>query len=253
MRYCILASGSKGNSTFIETQYARILVDVGLSAKKIEDRLKLMGVEPDTIDSIVLTHAHNDHVRGVGQFAHKHKIPIYAHPETLDHITPRLKEGQKIEPWQSAFYIKDAFFTPFELSHDCYPTFGYIVQENSRALAICTDLGVATERVKEKLRVVNNLIIESNHDAAMLMNGGYPWHLKERIASRVGHLSNIEAGELIRDIFNGTMDRVILAHLSEDNNTPQIALDTVLEIVGGQLEGYVDVIEQRRMSGMFEL
>lgn len=253
MRYCILASGSKGNSTFIETNYARILVDAGLSAKKIEDRLKKLDVDPQSIDSIVLTHAHADHVRGAGQFAHKFKLPIYAHPETLDEITGQLKPGQKIEPWQGAFYIKDAFFTPFPLSHDCFPTFGYLIQENSRVLAICTDLGVATESVKEHLRKSSALILESNHDPMMLMGGTYPWQLKERIASRVGHLSNIEAGELIQEIFHSNMERIILAHLSEDNNTTQIALDTVLDIVGDRLESFIGVIEQRRMSDMFKL
>lgn len=253
MRYCILASGSKGNSTFIETQYTRILVDVGLSAKQIEDRLKKLEIDPESIDSIILTHAHNDHIRGVGQFASRNKIPIYAHPDTLDEITPKLKQGQKIEPWQGAFYIKDAFFTPFPLSHDCYPTFGYLIRENSKALAICTDLGVATENVKEHLQQSSALILESNHDPMMLMSGTYPWRLKERIASRIGHLSNVEAGELIREIFHSYMEKIILAHLSEDNNTAQIALDTVLEIVGNQVESFIGVIEQRRMSDMFEL
>lgn len=253
MRYCILASGSKGNSTFIETNYARILVDVGLSAKKIEDRLKKLEVDPQGIDSIVLTHAHNDHVRGAGQFAHKFKIPIYAHPETLDEITGQLKPGQKIEPWHGAFHIKDALFTPFPLPHDCYPTFGYLIHENSNILAICTDLGVATENVKEHLSKASTLILESNHDPMMLMSGTYPWRLKERIASRVGHLSNVEAGEVIQEVFGSNMEKIILAHLSEDNNTAQIALDTVLEIVGDRLGSCISVIEQRRMSDMFEL
>jgi phosphoribosyl 1,2-cyclic phosphodiesterase len=253
MRYCILASGSKGNSTFIETNYARILVDVGLSAKKIEDRLKKLKIEPESIDSIVLTHAHADHVRGVGQFAYKFKVPIYAHPETLDEITSQLKPAQRIEAWQGEFYIKDACFTPFHLSHDCDPTFGYLIRENSKVLGICTDLGVGTENVKEHLRKSSALILESNHDPVMLMGGTYPWRLKERIASRVGHLSNIEAGELIQEILNSSMEKIILAHLSEDNNTAQIALDTVLEAVGDQLESVIGVIEQRRMSDMFEL
>lgn len=253
MRYCILASGSKGNSTFLETQYARILVDVGLSAKKIEDRLRKLDVDPQSIDSIVLTHAHTDHVRGVGQFAFKHKIPIYAHPDTLDEITQRLKPDQKIEPWQESFYIKDVSFTPFNLSHDCYPTFGYLIQENSKTLAICTDLGVATESLKEYLQKANVLILESNHDQKMLLNGTYPWYLKERIASRVGHLSNLEAGELLLSIYTANLEKVILAHLSEDNNTSQRARNTVLEIVGNHLESYIDVIEQRKMSDIFQM
>lgn len=228
-------------------------MDVGLSAKKIEDRLKKLEIEPESIDSIVLTHAHTDHVRGVGQFAYKFKVPIYAHPETLDEITTRLKPAQKIEAWQGTFYIKDAYFTPFLLSHDCDPTFGYLIQENSKVLAICTDLGVTTENVKEHLRKSSAIILESNHDPMMLMGGTYPWRLKERIASRVGHLSNIEAGELIQEIINSSLEKVILAHLSEENNTAQIALDTVRGVVGDQLESVIGVIEQRRMSEMFEL
>ena len=128
MRYCILASGSRGNSLFIESVHGRFLVDVGLSARKIETRLKERDIDPKTIDAIVLTHSHGDHVRGVGVFAHRHKLPIYGHPETLDSITHLLKPAQEVIPWSAPFTVKDVRFTPFELPHDCEPTVGYLVQ-----------------------------------------------------------------------------------------------------------------------------
>jgi phosphoribosyl 1,2-cyclic phosphodiesterase len=253
MRYCILASGSKGNSIFIESAYGRFLIDVGLSARKIEQRLLSRDIDPQTIDAIILTHAHSDHVRGVGVFANRFNLSIYAHPATLDHITHSLKPGQDIRPCFQRFQFKDLAFTPFRVSHDCDPTVGFLIQENSKTLGICTDLGVVTEEVKQHVRQANALLLESNHDPDMLMNGPYSWELKDRIAGRTGHLSNHNAGELLTDILHLRLQHVILGHLSEENNTPQIALETVLDYLGSSLQGMIDVIEQKTVSEMFTL
>jgi phosphoribosyl 1,2-cyclic phosphodiesterase len=251
MKFCVLASGSKGNSIFIETQYSRILVDVGLSANKISQRLKKIDVEPGSITSIVITHAHSDHVRGVGQFAFKYDIPIYGHPETLDAITHRLKTNPNIVPWTREFQIKDASFTPFRLSHDCEPTHGFLIRERFDSLAICVDLGVATDNVRQALKSADTLILESNHDLNMLMTGRYSWPLKERIASRIGHLSNREAGLLLKQVVGARHRRIILGHLSEENNTAEIVWETVLDSVGLPLESMIHIIEQKQMSPVF--
>lgn len=253
MKFCILASGSKGNSLFIESAYGRFLIDVGLSARQIEERLQSVGVEAAGIDAIILTHAHSDHVRGVGVLAYRHKIPVMAHPDTLDSITPLLKPGQAVLPWHQPFQVKDLAFTPFPLSHDCQPTFGFVIRENSRALVLCTDLGVVTESVREQVRQADMLILESNHDPDMLMNGPYPWELKERIAGRAGHLSNHNAGELLQEVLHPRLQRVILGHLSEENNTPNLALVTVLDYLGSSRQEMVEVIEQKTVSAMYML
>ncbi len=253
MRICSLSSGSKGNCIFVESADARVLVDAGISARQISQRLQAIGVDPTSIDAIVLTHAHNDHIRGAGVFARKYGSPIYGHPETLDQMTYFLRKNETIVPWTKAFSIKDLSFAPFEIPHDAFPTVGYSIHQNGKSLVVCTDLGVATRQVEAVLRQADILLIESNHDPDMLMNGPYPWELKERIASRVGHLSNHDTGELLKAVINGRTQQVLLAHLSEINNSPQIALDTVLEYIGYRHEAMVKVLEQRKVSEIFEL
>ncbi len=253
MRYCILASGSKGNSIFIETDHVRVLIDVGLTARQIETRLKSIDVAPETINAIVLTHDHNDHVRGVGVFARRFGVPVYGHPETLDNITHLFRGQETLQPWMQDFTIADLHFTPFPLSHDSIPTVGYTITHQNRRLVICTDLGVVTPVVKEQVARANALLLESNHDPELLMRGPYPWHLKERIASRVGHLSNHNAGVLLREVLNGSIQRVILGHLSEENNRPELALETVLDYVGHSFREHLSVIEQKTISPMYQL
>jgi phosphoribosyl 1,2-cyclic phosphodiesterase len=253
MRFFIIASGSKGNSIFIETDYTRLLIDAGISANKIAEKLESYEIEPQTIDAIVLTHSHTDHVRGVGRFSKRYGVPIYAHPETLDSVTNLLKQNQGLVPWYQAFQIKDIRLKPFKLSHDCEPTFGYLIEDNYKSLAICTDLGVATNNVKETLHHANSIILESNHDTDMLIMGRYPYYLKERISSRVGHLSNYEAGNLLRAVIHTGIQQVILGHLSDENNTPQMALETVLSINELQVESILSVISQDQSSQIFQL
>ncbi len=251
LKFCILASGSRGNSLYVETPGTRLLVDVGLSASQIERRLRGISVDPHTLQAIVLTHHHNDHVRGVGVFARRFGLPVYGHPETLQAMQHQLKKGQLLEPWQAAFRIGDLDFQPFELSHDCFPTFGYLIRWRSRTLALCTDLGMVTHGVRQHLRQAHALVLESNHDPEMLFNGPYPWHLKERIAGRLGHLSNLEAGRLLQTIAHGGLERVVLGHLSEKNNTASLALQTVCEQIHPALHPAVSVVEQRQVSEVF--
>ncbi len=253
MRYFILASGSRGNAIYIESQYGRFLIDAGISARKIEERLKDKEIDPPEIEAIILTHAHRDHVRGVGVFANRYQIPVIGHPDTLDSVTNLLKPQQKIEPWTEPFNLKDLHFVPFRVYHDCDPTFGYLIRENSKTLVLCTDLGFVSEEVKTYVGQANAILLESNHDSNMLMNGFYPWHLKERIAGRTGHLSNDNAGELLKESLNLRTSHVMLGHLSEENNTPELALQTVLNYVGHENEAMIEVIGQRMVSDMFDL
>lgn len=253
MKFCVLASGSRGNCIFVESHHGRFLIDVGLSARKIAERLIEKEIDPFSINSIILTHSHTDHVRGVGIFANRYHVPITAHPDTLDQIKHLLKPGQKLVPWREAFHLMDVLFTPFRVSHDCFPTVGYVIQENGRKLVLCTDLGVVTQEVKAHVSEAHALLLESNHDPDMLMNGSYPWHLKERIAGRGGHLSNHNAGDLLKEILHPGLDRVLLGHLSIENNTRELAYHTVLELAGNGCEPLLDVIEQGQISPMYNL
>jgi len=253
MKICSLSSGSKGNSLYIESEYARVLIDIGLSAQQIRQRLESIEVDPTEIDAIILTHAHRDHVRGAGVFSRQFQTPIYGHPDTLDEITYLFRKNEKTVPWYHPFQIKDLSFTPFPVSHDAIPTVGYLVSSGARVAALCTDLGVATPEVETHLRQADFLILESNHDPDMLINGPYPWDLKERIASRVGHLSNHDTGRLLKTLLNGRVEKVLLAHISEENNTPDLARETVLHYIGNGLEDLVDVIEQKKVSPLYIL
>ncbi len=250
---CSLSSGSKGNSLYLQTEHTRVLIDIGLSALQIRRRLETIGVEPESIDAIVITHAHADHIRGAGVFARKHHTPIYAHPETLDAMTRLFRGEESLIPWNGNFRVGDIHFFPFPVSHDAYPTVGYRIEVGTRTITVCTDLGFVTPEVKENVRRAEMLILESNHDPEMLMNGPYPWDLKERIASRVGHLSNHDTGELLREILNGRLQRILLAHLSEENNTPELARNTVLEYLTPRAEEMISVLEQKKISPIFEL
>lgn len=252
MRICSLSSGSKGNSLFIESENSRILVDAGLSCKQIKTRLQAIDIDPQTIQAVVLTHAHRDHVSGADVFSYQFKVPIYGHPDTLDTLTYLFKRNNTIIPWTGDFRIQDMVISPFRVSHDAFPTVGYLISAGRKTISVCTDLGVVTPLVKENLKMSQFLVIESNHDPEMLANGPYPWELKERITSRVGHLSNHETGELLKQILNGHMRKILLAHLSDENNLPELAKGTVLEYIGGKHEDLVDVIKQRKISKVYE-
>lgn len=251
MRICSLASGSKGNSLFIESDHTRVLIDAGLSTLQLSKRLKSIDIEPETINAIALTHAHNDHVRGAGVFARHYNTPVYGHPDTLDDIAYLFKRIETIIPWKEPFMIGDLNFKPFPVSHDAFPTVGYIISVGRKSVTICTDLGIVTPEVLTHLALAQFLIIESNHDPDMLMNGPYSWELKERIASRVGHLSNQDTGLLLTDIYNGRIQKILLAHLSDENNTPELAKNTVLEFIGQNNQDVVEVIKQNKVSSIY--
>jgi len=253
MKICSLASGSKGNSIFIESHSTRILVDAGLSALQIKNRLKSINIPPESLDAIVITHAHRDHVAGIDVLSYQFDIPVYGHTDTLNTLTYFLKRTKKICPWKEQFPIKDMVLKPFRVSHDAIPTVGYLISTSHRNVAVCTDLGVITPDVEEHLSRAQIVILESNHDPEMLLNGPYPWELKERIASRVGHLSNHDSGIFLKSILNGQMQKILLAHLSEENNLPDLAKSTILDYIGFQHDDMVDVLEQRKVSQIFSI
>lgn len=253
MKICSLSSGSRGNSLFIESENTRILVDAGLSCKQIKTRLQSIGIEPQTIQAIIITHAHRDHVSGADVFSYQFDVPIYGHPDTLDTLTYLFKRNNKIIPWTGEFVIEDMILSPFRVSHDAFPTVGYLISANGKTMSICTDLGVVTPEVIENLKLSQFLVIESNHDPDMLANGPYPWELKERISSRVGHLSNHDTGVLLKKVLNGYINKILLAHLSEENNSMEMAKKTVLGYIGEQHESLIDVIEQRKISNIYEI
>jgi len=253
MKICSLASGSRGNSLFVESEHNRILIDAGLSAAQIKARLNSIKVDPESIEAIVITHVHRDHVNGANAFSRQFGIPIYGHPDTLDELTFIFNGNKRITPWSGPFSIGNFDLEPFRVSHDAIPTVGYLITSQNRKMVICTDLGIITPEVEQNVKQAQFIVIESNHDPDMLMNGPYPWELKERIASRLGHLSNHDTGTFLRNILHGGVQKILLAHLSQENNTPEIARQTVLEYLGIQTETILQIIEQGKVSEIFEL
>jgi phosphoribosyl 1,2-cyclic phosphodiesterase len=225
LRVCLLASGSKGNSLYIETDRTKLLVDGGLSAREITARLALLGVSCSEINGIIVTHEHGDHVRGVGTLARKFHMPVLiSYPAGRE--TVELFRSVRLIEFESgcSFKFQDVLIDPFPVTHDTADPVGLVIESGEGRIGIATDLGIVTRLVREKLKRCRVLVLESNHDEEMLMNGPYPWHLKQRVKSRHGHLSNSESASLFADVMHPGLEGLFLAHLSEVNNHPDRAL-----------------------------
>jgi phosphoribosyl 1,2-cyclic phosphodiesterase len=302
VRFTVLASGSKGNSTVVSGGRTRILVDAGLSCRELFKRMRLAGEEPETLDAIIITHEHQDHINGVSVTARKLGIPVYfteaTHRAWMRWLTPRRQmtytqwieqcrkqaaerqaeaqadEGepdeadlagdadtgardaavaavpvpappapQKDPTWLPAveyfqagqpFEIGDISISPFTIPHDAADPVGFVFRAEGVRLAFATDLGYIPPNVKAQLKAVDLLLLESNHDLEMLRDGPYPWSVKQRVLSRVGHLSNEAAAAFLENEYDGQAAYVILAHLSESNNLPELARVTAERALNGR-------------------
>jgi phosphoribosyl 1,2-cyclic phosphodiesterase len=227
--FCVLASGSRGNSIYISDGPTSILLDAGLSGIEIERRLKTAGLSPDKLNAILVSHEHSDHIKGVGVLSRRYNLPVYITRETArysDPVVGKLSESFSFE-CGSVFKINTLSVRPFSLSHDAADPAGFTFSSGGLKIGIATDLGIVTSMVKTRLKGCSALILEANHDPSMLINGPYPWPLKQRVQGRTGHLSNAEAGALLKELLHSRLSHVVLAHLSETNNTPEKALNDV--------------------------
>lgn len=253
---CMLASGSKGNSIFISDGNTAVLLDAGLSGAEIERRLKSRGLSPADLDAILVSHEHGDHIRGVGVLSRRFDLPVYMSRKTARAGSSRLGKihDSMIKHFEcgAEFAINTLKFRPFSLSHDAEDPAGFTVRQNGTKIGIATDLGIATRMVKTHLKDCSLLILEANHDPEMLMNGPYPWHLKQRVRDRTGHLSNQESKELLAEIRHERLSHVILAHLSETNNTVRKALSVVGEALN-HCKTRLSVARQDRCGEIFKV
>lgn len=233
MKLCSLASGSSGNCIYVGSKRTNLLVDAGISAKRIEYGLNLIDIYPDTIQGILVTHEHSDHISGLGVLAKRYHIPVYATYETimafrrnryLCDISDELINY--IEP-DKAFMINDILIEPFSISHDAANPVCYTMRMDGGKIGIATDLGKYDDYIISKLNDSDLLMIEANHDINMLMVGHYPYYLKQRILGDRGHLSNDTCAELVCKLVGGKSRRIILAHLSKENNYEELAYETV--------------------------
>lgn len=233
---CVLASGSRGNATYISDGATSILVDAGLSGKEIERRMEMRGIRPESIDAIVISHDHTDHVLGAGVMSRRYNIPVYMNRKTFNAAKKKIGRIDKLNFFEcgESFSEGGLKIHPFSISHDAADPAGFTIEVSQKKVGIATDLGIANLIVRQYLQNSNVLVLESNHDLQMLFaNNDYPWALKQRVKSRKGHLSNEETGELLEELIHEGLSHLVLAHLSEDNNTPQKAYEVIRPVVNG--------------------
>lgn len=230
IQFTVLGSGSGGNCSYIETPKARILVDAGFSGRQIAQRLAGIGRKVEDIDAIILTHEHNDHTAGLGVLCNRGKLPLYCNRLTAEAIREDLSKfsNWKIFSTGDSFEIGDLTIASFSVPHDAYDPVGFMIVHEGVKIGFLTDLGHCTKMVVERMREVNVLLLETNHDMKLLQDDPKrPWALKQRIASRHGHLSNVAAARAACDIASERLQHVFLAHLSQECNRPEIAHKTV--------------------------
>ena len=225
MRFSVLASGSGGNACYVETAHSGILIDAGLSCRELIRRLEAIDVNPETLSALIITHEHSDHLQGAGPLARLLDIPVYINRLTLKRgirALGSLSRPVLIHTGQS-ITINDLLIETFTKCHDGEDPMGVIISSDGTILGLATDLGRSTTLVEDRLRGCHGLILEFNHDQKMLDEGPYPLELKRRIKGQEGHLSNHQAGELLRAVAHKDLGVVVLAHLSATNNAPEKA------------------------------
>ncbi len=264
MNLCSIASGSSGNCIYTGTEQTGILIDAGISAKRIEQGLASIDRDIKEIKGIFVSHEHSDHIKGIGVLARKHHIPIYGTRGTIEAI----KHTSCLGTIDEALYhvikaeedvqIDDLVVKPFRISHDAAEPVAYRMECGTKSAAIATDLGFYNQEIVDKLQNLDVLLLESNHDTHMLQVGGYPYPLKQRILSDRGHLSNESAGKLLCHLLHDNLKAVFLGHLSKENNYEELAYETVkLEIAFGsekyQPEDFlIEVAKRDSVSRMME-
>jgi len=227
MKVCSLASGSSGNSLYIETGHSKILVDAGISMRQIYLRLDSIDVDIKDIDAVIVTHEHSDHTAAIKRL----NIPTYVASATSHLWLDKVKDLKEFGSG-SEFRINDLLITPFSVPHDAIDPVGFTIEsDNSEKVGLVTDIGMVTGLVRERLKGCNLLVLEYNHDTDIILYSHYPWELKQRIQGRLGHLSNTQASELLHGLMHGDLKHVVLAHLSRVNNKPEVALQSAFKVV----------------------
>lgn len=241
MRLCSIASGSSGNCVYVGNDHTHLLIDTGISKKKIEAGLQELEIKGDELNGILITHEHSDHIQGLGVFCRKYEIPIYATAGTLEGIYKSNSLGKISQDLfheiqaDTSFTLGDIKVNPFRISHDANEPTGYRMEHEEKAVAVATDLGTYDDYIIDNLKNLNAILLEANHDVHMLEVGPYPYPLKRRVLGHTGHLSNELSGRLLCDILHDELQHVLLGHLSKENNYAKLAHETVkLEISLGE-------------------
>jgi phosphoribosyl 1,2-cyclic phosphodiesterase len=234
MRFASIGSGSEGNGLVVEAGRTRVLVDCGFGTREAAQRLARLGLAPSDLSAILVTHEHSDHVGGVAAFAARHDIPVWLTFGTLEVVGERMSVVPRVYGFEAhdVFAIGDLEVRPFPVPHDARDPVQFVLTDGQGRLGVLTDVGVITPHVESSLSGCDALVLECNHDEAMLAGGRYPYPLKQRIAGRLGHLCNDAAASLLRAIDTARLRHVIAAHLSQENNTPDLARRALAQALG---------------------
>lgn len=232
-KFCSLYSGSSGNSLFVETNNTKLLVDAGVSCKKIETALNDINVDPKSLDGILVTHEHIDHVQSLGSFSKKFDLPVFVNQETLDNM-PKQRDkiadkNIKLFKVNDKFEIGDLIIKPFSIPHDAVNPCGFNIYNNNNKISIATDIGHMTNNILKNLEESLFVMLEANYDPEVLKCSPYPFSLKTRIAGPTGHLSNEIAGKTISYLIQSGLKNAMLGHLSKESNFPELAYQTVVD------------------------
>lgn len=231
--FCPLASGSKGNCTYLNSGQTKILIDAGISGRAVKNRLAEVNVDLTEIDAILVTHDHHDHIQGLKVLAYRHGIPILANTETAKGIVHAFSDCPKFKIFTTGetFEFGDLEIRPFSILHDTLDPVAFTIRVGDLKLGFCTDLGFVTPHVSHELQGCDHLVLEANHQPSMVHASPRPAVYKQRVLGRQGHLSNIECGTLLADVWHHGLKHVYLAHLSSECNTPDTALGVVRQVL----------------------
>lgn len=224
MKICVLASGSKCNSTYIETSSHKILIDMGTSLKYTKESLEKIGIDIKDIDTILITHSHSDHTKGLEAYTKKYDAKIYIEEATFKELGIELPNYELIT---EDFKLDNLYIEVVRLSHDTASTIGYVINEDDKSMVYITDTGYINKKYLDKIRNKDLYIMESNHDVEMLMTGKYQYHTKIRIVGDYGHLSNTDSAKYLSNVIGDNTKYILLAHLSHENNTKEKAYETL--------------------------
>lgn len=254
MRTCVLSSGSGGNCTYIESAKTRLLIDLGTSSLYTEKKLQELNVDPNDIDGIFITHSHVDHIKGIKVFLKKYHTKLYLSEIILHEIFNEIKP-ENYEIIDKEISLNDVNITMFKISHDTEDANGFVFENNGKSIVYVTDTGYINFRNHKLLTNRNLYIFESNHDVEMLMNGHYPYHIKQRILGDKGHLSNKDSAYYLSKFIGNDTKYVILAHISKDNNTKELALETLRESLNKNQKNFDNILiaEQDKRTELIEV
>ena len=245
MRFASLGSGSEGNALLVEVGRTRVLMDCGFGLRDTVSRLERLGVSPEQLDGIVVTHEHGDHIGGVARLARKFDLPVWLTHGTLGSQPKAFADIaciNEIAP-QHVFSIGDIEITPYPVPHDAAEPVQFVFSDGARRLGVLTDTGCGTPHIEEMLSGCDALVLECNHDSDMLMNGDYPYSLKQRVGGRYGHLNNQEAASILSRLDMSRLQHLVAAHLSRKNNTPELAVRALCGVLACE-ENWVGVATQ---------